>query len=324
MSRVLVTGPYVGEIGWELMSWQARVRWVFTRGRYDRVIILGNSGKAAFYEGMPAEYREIDLSFLPGAAFEDRRLITASGETVSAERLRQCLTSQVDCAVVEQVEHGHEVDVLWPAYSGKPWPCDSEHQRFIRYERPVEDESAQPWVVLVPRTRAYWAVKNWPASHWNALADLLARRGVRTGVYPCEAGTAIAMLSGCDLAIGQSTGGLHLAALCGCPTMVWSVQRCLMWEWEITNRQRYETWWNPLASPVVVHDLPQLPDPEQAAEQVMSALHTIGRRTGSMVRRAAFRGKWAMRTALRRWIIEPRRYAAWPWPVQRFVRYQLA
>lgn len=324
MSRVLVVAPSVGEIGWELMSWQARVRWAFARGGYDRAVVLGGTGKAAFYDGMPVDYREIDLGYLPGSPYEDRRLITASGEILPAERLRQCVAGAVERTIEELRGGGHEVDTLWPEYAGKPLPCDREHQLFVRYERNPDSVPGRPWVVLVQRTRAFDAAKNWPAQHWAELARHLRERGVHTTVYPCEAEAAIAMLSGCDLAIGQSTGGLHLAALCGCPTLVWSVQRYLMWRWEITNRQRYETWWNPLGSPVIVEDVTQLPSPEQAARQVMTALRAIGRRTGSVVRRATFRVKWRLRDGLRRRVIEPGRYARWPWPVQRFVRYQLA
>jgi hypothetical protein len=324
MNRVLISAPYVGEIGWELMAWQARVRRVFAAGGYDRAIVLGGGGKAAFYDGMPLEYRALDLTHVPGTAFEDRRIISASGDLVAGGQLRQSVAGVVEHTMVECSAGGDQVDVLWPEYAGKPWPCDAKHQHFIRFERPVPRMPDQPWVVFVQRTRAHSAEKNWPADNWSQLAHLLADRGVHTTVYPCEAEAAIRMLSGCDLAVGQSTGGLHLAALCGCPSMVWSVQPYLMWSWEITNRQRYETWWNPLGSPVIVHDVPQLPTPGEAANQVMTALGAIGRRTGSLFHHAMFRAKWRLRNSIRCRVIEPKKYAAWPWPIQRFVRYQLA
>ncbi len=324
MTKVLLTAPYVGEIGWELMSWQARVRWVFTRGGYERLVVLGTPGKAAFYGGMPLEYRPVDLGYLPGAAYEDRRIVSDSTETISAERLRKCVSPMVERAAAELGEQGCEVDCLYPEFTGKLWPCDPKHQQFICYERPVSSRPDRPWVVLVERTRAFRNGINWPATHWRELERLLNDRGIHTTVYPCDAEAAIQMLSGCDLAVGQSTGGLHLASLSGCPSMVWSVQRYLMWPWDITNRQRYETWWNPLRSPVIVHEVQDLPSPEQAVEQVSSALYAIGRQTGSAFQQAAFRCKWSLRQAINHWIIEPRRYAGWPWPVQRFVRYQLA
>lgn len=324
MSRVLLAAPWIGEVGWELMSWQARVRWAFVRGGYDRTVVIGGAGKAAFYDGMNVDYRPMDLGYLQGAAYEDRRLITATGEAVPAERLRQCVAGAVERTLDELRGKGDAVDVVWPEFTGKPLPCDPAHQLFVRYIRKPASIPDRPWVVLVQRTRSFNASRNWPAQHWAELARLLEERGVHTSVYPCEAEAAIAMLSGCDLAIGQTTGGLHLAALCGCPTLAWSTQSYLMWRWEITNRQRFETWWNPFGTPVTFKERRQLPSPEEAASQVMGALRAIGRRTGSLLQRAAFRVKWRMRSSLRRRVIEPGRYARWPWPVQRFVRYQLA
>lgn len=323
MSRILLSAPYIGEIGWELMSWQARVRWAFARGGFDRVLVLGAPGKDGFYAGMPLEYRPVDLGHLPGAAYEDRRLNTSSGQAVAADVVRECVRPMVEATAGEFAARGDEVEILWPGYDGTLWPCDANHQQFVRYERPVTERTEAPWVVLVERTRAFRDGVNWPSGHWRELERLLNQRGVRTTVYPCEAKAAIDMLSGCDLAIGQSTGGLHLASLCGCPTMVWSLQQYLMWRWEITNRQRYETWWNPLGSPVLFHELKELPNPDIAAQQVMDALHAIGRRTGSAIQQKLFKLKWSLRSLMNEAVIRPRRYARWPWPVQRLVRYQL-
>jgi hypothetical protein len=323
MSRILVTAPYVGEIGWELLSWQGRVRRVFTDGDYDRVIVLGSAGKAAFYDGMPLEYRNVDLGYLPGTAFEDRRVITTTNECVSTERLRQCVGDVVQSTVLELTEQGDTAEVLWPEYNGTLWSCNEPHQTFIQYQRPVVNQPAAPWVVLVQRTRSF-GDENWSASDWAELQQRLEAQGVHTSVYPCDSEAAITMLSGCDLAVGQTTGGMHLAMLCGCPILTWSFYDFLLWLWEITNRQRFETWWNPFGSPVILRDVRQLPTPQSAADQVMRALGSIGRRTGSRLHRAAFNCKYAIRTALKRTIIEPQRYSRWPWLLQKLVRYQLA
>ncbi len=69
--RVLVTAPYVGEIGWELMAWQGWVRRVFARGGFDRLVVLGAARRSALYADMPLDYRTVDLSGVPGAAFLD-------------------------------------------------------------------------------------------------------------------------------------------------------------------------------------------------------------------------------------------------------------
>ena len=180
MSRILVTAPYVGEIGWELMSWQGRVRKLFQQGGYDKAVVLGSAGKAAFYDGMPLEYRNVDLGYLPGIAFEDRRVITTTNECVSAERLRQCVGEVVQSTVLELTEQGDTAEVLWPEYNGTLWSCNEPHQHFIRYERMVEGLPDEPWVVLIQRARAHESERNWSPAHWDELAKLLNEHGVHT------------------------------------------------------------------------------------------------------------------------------------------------
>ena len=40
--KALVTAPYVGEIGWELMAWQGQVRRAFADVGFDRLVVLGS------------------------------------------------------------------------------------------------------------------------------------------------------------------------------------------------------------------------------------------------------------------------------------------
>lgn len=324
MSHLLLAAPFVGEVGWELMAWQGRVRRAFRRGRYDRLIVLGSTGKEAFYADMPGEYRAVDPNELPGVAYEDRRWLPAEGRCVAAEALRSLLEPEVQETVRSLKDaHADDLDVLWPNYDGTFIPCDARHQDFICFDWPVTSPLPAPTVVLVKRQRAFRAEVNWSAERWDELAERLRQKGVHTIEYPCDSAAAIAVLSHADLAVGQSTGGMHLAALCGCPRLVWSMESYLWSPWEITNRQRYETVWNPLAAPTEVREVMAMPDVAQAATQVLRSLDHIGRRTGSTVRRASLRAKWAVRSAVMRHVIQTRACARWPWPMQRFVRYQL-
>ncbi len=208
--RVLLTAPYVGEIGWELMSWQARVRFLFELGRFDRLVVLGAPGRSAFYADMPMEYREVDLSPLPGAPCEDRRALPPSHELLPAEAIRSALEPTVRRVAAELGDRGAETHVLWPDYAGTIYPCEHSHQTFIRFERPCRDPRPTPWVVLVRRNRSFGAA-NWPPDLWATLGQLLEARGVHTSFYPRGSEAAIAAASHCDLAVGQSTGQLHPA-----------------------------------------------------------------------------------------------------------------
>jgi len=321
--RVLVTAPYVGEYGWELMSWQARVRWLFERGRYDRLVVLGKAGKDAFYADMPLEYRAVDLSVLPGSAYEDRRALGPGYEPVPAGRIRTAIEPLVAAVVTKLQRELHEVEVLWPDYAGTIYPCEAAGQRFVRFTTPRGENHPAPWVLFVQRNRPVGAA-NWQPEQWSGLAEILGGRGIHTSVYSWDLATAIAAASHCDLAVGQSTGGLHLVSLCGCPHVAWWVSEpCLWTPWQITNRQRYETFWNPLATPVQYHEVGRQPEPEEVAGWVVHALETIGRRTGSVLSKALFRGQWSFKRRLARRVVRQESFNRWPWPIQRFVRYQL-
>jgi len=321
--RVLVTAPYMGEFGWELMSWQGRVRWRFERGRFDRLVVLGEAGKAVLYADKPLEYHKVALSALPGLAYEDRRALAPGYEPVPAGRIRAAVEPLVAAVVTELQRDRHEVEVLWPDYAGTIYPCEPAHQRFIRFAAPCARTPPAPWVLLVQRTRQVGAV-NWQPEQWSTLAELLRDRGIHTTVYPHDAEAAIAAATHCDLAVGQSTGGLHLASLCGCPHVAWSVSEPRLWTpWQITNRQRYETFWNPLATPVQFHEVSRQPEPSEVAGWVEHALEKIGRRTGSVLSKALSRGQWAFKRQLARRVVRQKTFKHWPWPLQRLARGQM-
>lgn len=319
--RVLVTAPFVGEVGWELMAWQGRVRRLFHAGGYDQLVVAGAARKSGFYDDMPLDYRTVDLSGLPGVAYEDRRCDRDSRQPVDAGAIRQLVSPSVEQVVSGMVCRGHEVETLWPAYEGRFLPCHHEHQEFIRFHGRCPKPGPNPWVVLVKRTRDFGA-DNWSKADWHRIEQGLRRRGIQTSTLPHDSTTAIEMLSACDLAVGQSTGGLHLAALCGCPHLVWGFP--YFWSrWSLTNRQRYETIWNPLATPVRMYEIDQLPDPRDAVEETVTTLFSIGRRSGSRVCRALMRSKLQLRGWIARTVVMREWFSRWPWTVQQFVRYRM-
>lgn len=322
--KTLLTAPYVGEIGWELLSWQGRVRHVFRQGGFDRLVVLGAPGKAAFYADMPLEYRAVDLTGLPGTAYEDRRAHQDTRAPIDAAAIREQVAPVVDTAERELAAAGHTVETLWPDYTGRIWSCAADTQMFIRFARPVVDPPPAPHVLLVQRTRSFRAADNWPAESWAELAERLQTRGIRTSTYPHEAEAAITALNGADLAIGQSTGGLHLAALCGCPVLVWAQGESYRASpWQMTDRQRYQTLWNPLATPVQFHAVTGAPRIDTVVHWIDQALARIGRRTGSTLASAAFHCAWRLRECLDRRVVRRPWFGQWPWPVQQWVRYGL-
>ncbi len=319
--RILLTAPFVGEIGWELLAWQGIVRRTLRHGRFDRLVVLGTPGRAGFYLDMPLDYRDIDLSMVPGVPYEDRRF--SADSIIGPDAIRAVVAEMVEPVAQHYQRQGCEIGELWPSYDGRFQPTDERHQCFIRFERDAVRPLPAPSVLLVPRTRSLGAHRNWPPAAWQELRKLLERRGIHTLEYPCDARTAIERLSACDLAVGQSTGGMHLAGLCGCPRVVWGSEDYLWTRFEFTNRQRYETVWNPLAAPTFYHEVKGWPEPREVSEWVAHGLRRIGRRTGAGTRRAAFRLRWRAQRFIADQIMRGSILRQAPWPVQRWVRYGL-
>lgn len=321
--RILLTAPYVGEFGWELMAWQARVRWVFQRAKFERVVVLGSAGKAALYEDMPGEYRVVDLSTVPGVPMQDGRILPGQAAMLPAEQIRAALDPMVSSIARELGSSGDTIRTFWPCFDGSLWPCHASHQVFVPFKRAARLTRPAPWVLLVRRDKAT-GHDNWSSQQWDDLAERLSGMGIQVSDYPCDAERAMELLAACDLAVGQSTGGLHMASLCRCPHLVWSPQASRLWtRWEMTNRQRYETFWNPLGTPVQFRGGDSLPDVATVADWIMEALPRIGRRTGSLARRARFWHRWQWRSWLAQNILPSPLFRRCPWPFQRFVRYRL-
>ena len=57
--NTLVVGPFLGELGWELFSWQPYIRGLFLQSNANRCVVYGAPGRSSLYDF--AEYREINL-----------------------------------------------------------------------------------------------------------------------------------------------------------------------------------------------------------------------------------------------------------------------
>jgi hypothetical protein len=114
--------------------------------------------------------------------------------------------------------------------------------------------------------------RNWPSDKWNALVNSISNpinkifvssvgsidgainidntidmRGIWVN-HLCE------FLRQAKVVVGPSSGPMHLAMLCGCPTVVWThkiKEKSLDGH---TNRWRYEQFMNPFQTPVTVID----------------------------------------------------------------------
>lgn len=249
--KILFAGPWVGEFGWELLNWQAYLR--VLRPRYDKVVVSARESSRAMYADFCDE-------FVPH---------TISGQSNSHVSMNIQNPDEL-VRILSLVPPG--TDHLVPLRY-----IPSEAQRFIRFGNPQPTKYAVD-VLLHARGRSHDTVRNWSEDKWNQLADRLREKGLRLACIGLSS-SALAvpdtedfrdlplqetfdLMASSRLMLGPSSGPLHLASLCGLPHLVWTDRRS--YGMGKTSRDKYETWWNPLNTPVHVMDEHDFDPPVEA------------------------------------------------------------
>lgn len=320
-AHTLIFPPYVGEFGWELMNWQGVVRRRLTRARRGSAIVAVAAGRRALYADLTrltsvsVSLVEVDIDRVAGRPSEDHR-IDECGRPIEPHALREAVR-----AVMHDAGIPTEGRIEWPDYRGRLWSTGGDEQSFRRLGGPRRPR----WdVLLVPRARDTSPERNLPPAWWDDLRDRLRGLGLSVSMYPPGLDEAIDALSASRLAAGGSTGGLHLAALCGCPHFVWGPNDEERWtRIGMSNRQRYETIWNPLGTPVRYAALGWRPNAADAAAGIRAALSSLGRTTARPSGRLVDRVSWlARRQAARLWA-RPATSGWCPWRWREFARARL-
>ena len=349
--RTLVVVPYIGEFGWELMNWQGRVRYLVRRKHYERVIVCARPDRRRLYVEEPGfrstlrKHSAAPVVFcplpsgtgdgcdgMPGWANNDHR-VNAAGRPFPPEALRELVKSQVRRACAQHGVSLSSAEFFSPSYRSTIWPTSRSHQWFTNLRVPGEITTD---ILLVPRHRSHADRRNRTADWWQTLCERLRARGLRVETYEPRVDRAIVQLSRARLAVGASTGGLHLASLCGCPHYVWGSGAQRRWTpMQMTNRQRYETLWNPLGTPCRYEECGWHPAMDHVVDQARRALDEIGmfagrsagrhwiKQNGTGPRILSRSLRWRVKRRLARVMETPPCESIWPWPVQRLVRERL-
>ena len=254
--KLLIAGPFVGELGWECFSWQPLVHGRFETGNYDRCIVYTKPGRSLLYPF--AEVRE----YQPLAG-----LVSVCNGTMwepDSVELHQYCIGDIDTEVRTEFPddevtrlHGLMVGRCEPHYDeGKHEILQPEKQELViwpSYKRVLNSKG----VCLCIRDRGLSPFRNWPYKNWISLADWLAER-CRVVVIgqtrePIQFGSTVLDWTNnttidkcislfqrakpvcCDLAVGGSSGLLHLASRCGLDHLVWG-------DLQVARRFRETNW----------------------------------------------------------------------------------
>lgn len=248
MSKVALYGPWIGELGWELITWQA---WCRKKSReFDK-------SYACSFPDMEPLYKDF-ATFIPHD-HEGRAL---------------------DWHKPENMEKAHfEIpdDVTDKFVPFKKYRVEGEFIKFGDSQR-----KGHPFKYLIHARGIGRGSKDYPIDLWEKIVSglpLYSVASVGTERDHHIRGTEdlrtvglenlMGYLAGATCVIGQSSGVMHLATLCGAPIIVWGDSKTYFNE---TLDIRYKHTWNPFKTPVeFIFDDNWKPDPHKIIDCVSSA-----------------------------------------------------
>ncbi len=239
IGETLAAGPYAGELGWELMSWQGYIR--RQSKNYEQTIVCAPSGHEALYSDFATRYIPFDVT-----GVKDCWWIANNTDVVKAKQ--------------------EELRAMGTKYIAPVKAIKLYDQDFIKYGTP----NTEPRYDILMHARMPIGKRpnhSWQLENWNRLAQVLRLGNLRLGCIGTEAypvlGTAdfrkaplrrlMNLMASAALVIGPSSGPLHLASLCGTPHFVWT-DNCVYAAIGANNRKRYNELWNPHRTPCFIFD----------------------------------------------------------------------
>lgn len=239
MGKVAFAGPCIMEFGWEIMTWVPYLRKL--SHDYEKMYISTFPGMEALYTGFHCE-----VVFQPHE-YPDR-------------------TDDWMNPVIAPTPLQVPDDVTCVLKMIKQYKVDGE---YVRYGSPVEKDVA---VLFHARGIDKGSFKNWPAEKWEVLAkEFPGAKSIGSGkdLYVFDTTDSMSLplyrlinvIASAAIVIGQSSGVMHLASLCGTPQLVWADNKTYFNE---PLEKRYKETWNPFNTRVTWIDCDNWnPEPQQ-------------------------------------------------------------
>jgi len=257
--KTLYAGPWAGEFGWELCSWNPLVR--KKAEEYERVIVEGPPTSRFLYE-FAHEY--IDNPIIPNSS---------DGYKGKLEKTA-CIPRGCDVFSPNWLKQGR-LDMRSFASPfipnpNKTWRCLATEPAF------VADVLCSFRTEKKYRKRTF-SDKEYPFEMCAELVQLLLKRGLTVACIGGHDNHYIsnttdlrgktleiqcAAISAARVVIGPSSGPMHLASLCKVPHVVWYNRKDTS-----SSQARYGDHWNPFGTPYTYMQQ-ALPTPEQIISAV--------------------------------------------------------
>lgn len=277
--RAVIAGPFTGEFGWELMSWQGYVR--AQAQNADIVVVCSTKGLRPLYADLNPIYLD--------HAIQGRRDCMSMNpcETPHLLSLAECALDTYERSFKQA---GYEIVRLKP----KGGIISLDKQKFIAYGDAIRATKRGETYSIVLHARNRQEVMqsgghNYPLDKWAIIVEDLKSKGHKlasigtplaahhvpgtTDLRGMPLHSLVDILAAAKLVIGPSSGPMHLASLCKTPHVVWAVDRYQP-SIKATNKERYEVRWNPLKTPATVL-LEPAKGPSIKPEAILDAIYAV-------------------------------------------------
>jgi hypothetical protein len=143
--RRIALGPWLGEVGFELLYWVPFLRWAVEYGHLDpaRIVAVSRGGPASWYRGLAGEYRDV-FEFVEPVDYREKneRRAREVGEQKQVRRAAfdDELIGRVEAALGESCEWLHPalmyraMQPYWWKHASIGWVA--RHARFAKLEPP--------------------------------------------------------------------------------------------------------------------------------------------------------------------------------------------
>ena len=245
MAKTLVAGPWLGEFGWELFMWQARIRYLHLNGNYDKVVCIIRNGHELLYDDYSPDY-----AFLNTQGSKNGWRLNEQLPIISPS-----IKAELD------FRYG-DYEIYKPNSS-----FNFLEQHFVSLKKEHTSELYDIAFHCRSTEKLNTSYRNWEREKWEKIRDTFSGLKIAC-VGSKEESMAIegtndlrgiplkdlaVVLSNTKLLMGPSSGTMHFGSLCECKHIVFT-DKSIVFEGKYTNRYRYETAWNPLHTKAIVLD----------------------------------------------------------------------
>jgi ADP-heptose:LPS heptosyltransferase len=259
MSRTLVAGPWLGEMGWELCCWIPRVRYL--SHRYKRTIVIIPKGHDYLYHDFADKIIHYDKK-----GKKDRWKCKGKNPKIP-KKIKAKYAGAKFYTPTEK--HCLSTKKEWFKY-GKLWSSLNCNYDILIHARSVKQND---WIDRKCGGDRNYPVKKWREvllslmafTHERGMVLAAASIGSKKGAHHIPGTTDLrgipldqlcTVMANSKVCIGTSSGPMHLAHLCGCPIVVFSDARKQKYI-KGSNKVRYRKRWRAFDTPVKVLEHPK-------------------------------------------------------------------